>query len=149
MKNPDISEQMKKAAAEAEEKYGDILYVPHPVSKRQKKAPRTTRAAQFSPFAALSGYEQAIRETSRETMKKPELSEDEKVQLDRQIQKLLNEPTPRRILLTWFEEDQRKEGGSFRSAQCTIESVSGYQRILCTDSGMKIPLDDIVAIEEI
>ena len=80
---------MLKAAEDAQRLYGDIIDLPHPVSKKHPPLTMQQKAAQFSPFAALSGYEEAIDETGRLTQEKLSLGEDRRAQLDEQLQKIV------------------------------------------------------------
>ena len=100
-------------------KYDDILHLPHHVSPTRPRMTMAERAAQFSPFAALTGHDEAIRETGRVTVGKIELGEDEKAELD-QKQRLLLAALERGgqppVTVTYFQPDQRKEGGEYRTA---------------------------------
>lgn len=95
-------------------KYEDILYLPHHVSSTHRRMTMAERAAQFSPFAALVGYEGAVKETSRVTSTKMDLSEDEKAVLDRKQQLILamlergERPS---LTITYFRPDKKKDGG--------------------------------------
>lgn len=140
-----MNKEMEAAALEAEKLYGDILYIPHHVSKAHHPAPRTSRAAQFSPFAALSGYDDAIRETARLTDEKPELSEQQKQLMDEVISSALNRHT--QVMITFFRRDEYKEGGSFESIAAYIRNVT--KAYLETEERVKIPLEDIIDIIEI
>ena len=94
-------------------KYDDLLYMPHPVSKKHPQMPILDRAAQFAPFAALTGHSAAIKETARLTDSKIELDEDTRMQLDMK-QQILLEMTAKQpeIIVTYFKKDARKSGGS-------------------------------------
>ena len=97
-----------------EHKYDDIINLSHHVSSRHPQMPMMNRAAQFSPFAALTGYDDAVRETARLTDEKIELDEYEKEELDRKIQWLgshLDEHIP--VSITYFQPDDRKAGGTY------------------------------------
>ena len=96
------------------EKYSDILHLPHPVSEKHPRMPMQDRAAQFSPFAALTGYEEAIYETGRLTEEKTELGEEEKAILDRK-QRLLLEKLDEfpALTVTYFVPDEKKSGGAY------------------------------------
>lgn len=141
-----MNEEMEKAAKEAERLYGDILYMEHPVSKRHHPSPRTSRAAQFSPFAALSGYDAAIRETARLTEEKPELSEEQKQHLNNVITRILQSRGTKKASIIYFEPDERKEGGHFTRISTTVRRVTA--EYLETAERKKIPLEDIIEIEE-
>lgn len=96
------------------ENYEDIINLPHHVSSKRPQMPMLDRAAQFSPFAALTGYDDAIHETARLTNNKVDLSEEEKETLDRKQQilseKLSNHPA---LTITYFVPDAKKSGGAY------------------------------------
>lgn len=142
-----VTDEMKKAAEEAEKLYGDLLHADRPVPKNRQRAPRTSRAAQFSPFAALTGYDAAIIETARLTQEKPELSEEQKQQLDFALNKALESQEPKQVMIQWFQADDLKKGGSILQEVCTIRKVN--PSVLITDKGERIPLEDILEISEI
>ena len=129
--------------------YDDIIHLPHHVSSVHPPMSLCDRAAQFSPFAALSGFEGAIRETERITERKIELGEEEACRLDetlRQIRQHLS-ACPR-VLLTWFLPDERKNGGSYETAAGRVKKLDPVQGVLTFTDGRKIPLKQIVWIEE-
>lgn len=100
------------------EKYEDMLYLPHPVSPTHPRMPLQDRAAQFSPFAALTGYDDALRETARLTERFVELDEDGKQEIDRQIGYLQQHPKDTiPVRITYFVPDAKKDGGAY----CTLE----------------------------
>ena len=88
--------------------YDDIINLPHPTSERHPRMPMAARAAQFSPFAALTGYEDAVHETARLTSIRAELTEEEKSILDAKLQRLL---PGAKAAFTFFRPDGKKEGG--------------------------------------
>lgn len=95
-------------------RYDEIIHLPHPVSQTHPRMGRLERAAQFSPFAALTGYDDAVRETARLTDAQRELAEDEQALLERQllrVQMLLDAGTPPVVAVTWFQPDAKKQGG--------------------------------------
>lgn len=95
-------------------KYDDIIYLPHHVSGKRPAMPISDRAAQFSPFAALTGYDEAVMETGRLTDRMHELSEEDTAKLNRQLQflmtKLREQPT---LSVTYFVPDEKKSGGAY------------------------------------
>lgn len=110
--------------------------------------PERNRAAQFAPFAALSGYESVIRETERRTQTRPELAEDEIAELNARLQHLSDclAAAPQ-VSITYFVPDRYKTGGSFRTVQGTVRKIDPiYHRLTLTD-GREVPLDAITAIE--
>lgn len=97
--------------------YDDIIDLPHPVSPRHPQMPHADRAAQFSPFAALTGHEAAIQETARLTDAFVELDEDRKEELDEQLRLIRDNQTQRpEIEATCFRPDRKKAGGLMRQS---------------------------------
>lgn len=128
--------------------YDDIIHLPRPISAKRRPMPAANRAAQFAPFAALTGYGAAITETGRLTDKKTELTEDAKAALDRK-QALLTatDHTSPQVTVTWFRPDEKKEGGAYVTTTGTLKKVDEYERTLLLTNGLRIPLDDILELE--
>ncbi len=128
--------------------YDDLLYLSHHTSRKHPRMSRLDRAAQFSPFAALTGYDDAVRETARLTDRRVELSEDELAVLDERLRLVLAwEDDPPLVSITWFQPDRRKEGGSYATIQGRIRKVDTLERILIMEDGGKIPVDDIMELD--
>ncbi len=129
-------------------KYDDIINLPHPTSKKHPRMSRQNRAAQFSPFAALTGYDAEIREMARQTEKKKQLSEDQWDMLNEKIMELLKLPhKPVRAVVTYFVPDPKKEGGTYLKKDCYIEKISMEKRVLLLENKEKIFFDEIWDIE--
>ena len=129
-------------------KYDDILYLPHHQSKVHPHMPREDRAAQFAPFAALTGYDDQIRETARLTDSRIELEENSKERLNdimQYIQRHL-EDQPQAVI-TYFVEDERKEGGRYITEHVQIRKIDLLQRRIITADKETIPMDDILDIQ--
>ena len=129
-------------------KYDDIINLPHHVSSRHPQMPMMNRAAQFSPFAALTGYEDAVRETARLTDEKIELDEYEKEELDRKIQWLgshLDEHIP--VSITYFQPDDKKVGGAYEEIVDTIRKINVYEHEILLTKGTKIPIMNILLMD--
>lgn len=108
---------------------------------------RQARAAQFAPFAALEGYEEAVAEASRYTEDKPELSEEQRQELDQIWQSLCRRGLEHSCLrITYFQEDLRKHGGTWRTAIVQCKKLDRIKRCLITREGQKIPLDCIYQV---
>lgn len=130
------------------EKYEDIIHLPHHVSSKRPQMPMIDRAAQFSPFAALTGYDDAISETGRLTDKKIDLSEEEKEVLDRKQQLLLEKLDKRPALtVTYFVPDAKKSGGAYVTKSGNLKKIDAIERWMQLTDGTKIPLDDVADIE--
>lgn len=129
-------------------KYDDIINLPHHVSKRHSQMPLQNRAAQFSPFAALTGHEEAVQETGRLTDSFKELDEDRKEKLNGQLQLILEnlEQQPE-CEAAYFQPDEKKDGGSYRIIHGRIKKIDTYgQRIIFTD-GTAIPIEHLFSIQ--
>ena len=128
--------------------YDDIINLPHHVSKTRPQMSQHNRAAQFSPFAALTGHEAAIQETARLTDEKLELSEDRKIQLDEQL-RLIRERIDEKleVSITYFEADKLKHGGKYRTVQGIVRKVDAYQQMIVLDNGLCVAIADVYAIE--
>lgn len=128
--------------------YNDILHLPHHVSPKRKPMSMISRAGQFSPFAALTGYDDVIAETARLVDQKIELSEDAKIELDRKQQYLFSvlstDPT---VSITFFVADQKKQGGAYLTETSPIKKIDTYSREIILANGTVIPMDDILDLE--
>ena len=127
-------------------KYDDIIHLPRPASRRAKMTDYD-RAAQFSPFAALTGFEAAIDETGRLTDSRIELEEDEKQRLDEQMQKVLEKlHTHPEVKIIWFRRDERKSGGAYVETSGCVKKIDSFLGILHLTDGKHIPLEEIFSI---
>ena len=127
--------------------YTDILNLPHPTSKKHPRMTRTARAAQFAPFAALTGYNEAVKETARLTNEQLELDDTEKAQLNEKLQ-LLRQHLPRQlpITITFFIPDTKKAGGSYQTITGPVKKIQEYERRLIMTDGTIIPIDAIIGL---
>ena len=130
-----------------EKNYEDIINLPHHISRAHPPMPLSGRAAQFAPFAALTGYGEVIKETARQTERKPELSEDEKQALNYKLQRAVNAPGEKPIVtVIYFLPDQKKTGGAYFEAFGRIRKADGDSGMLIMEEGRKIELDQLVDI---
>lgn len=112
-------------------RYDDIISLPHHQSKTRPHMPLIDRAAQFSPFAALTGYDDAVKETARQTERKAELSEEMQACLQEKLQILQAQiPTKPEAILTYFEADEKKAGGTYRTVRGEIKRIDEYRRVI-------------------
>lgn len=125
--------------------YDDMINLPRPEPVRERMD-ELSRAAQFAPFAALTGYDEAVGETARLVDEKIELSEDEREYLDEQTKKIREIPE-REIAVTYFIADKRKSGGAYLTARGFVKKIDEIERLLVLTSGERIPLDDIFDID--
>ena len=129
-------------------KYDSITGLPHHVSRTRPQMPMSDRAAQFAPFAALTGYDSAIKETGRLTDEKIELDEEALTALDMRYQLLTDALETRpEITITFFRADERKEGGSYQTVTGTVKKIDTFERLITMQDGAKIPMDDVLSME--
>lgn len=128
--------------------YDDIINLPHHVSATRPHMTVLDRAAQFSPFAALTGYDSAIKETARLTDERVELDEYTQDALSDKLQiiadRLKEHP---KIAITYFLPDARKDGGAYVTATGSAKKIDEYKRVVVMTDGTAIPIDEIISIE--
>ena len=128
-------------------KYDDIIGLPHHVSSTRPHMPMLDRAAQFQPFRALTGYEDAVQETARYTDEKVELTEDEKALLDVELQRLSDDIASRpQVTLTCFRTDKKKSGGAYVTTTGRLKKIDDIEGALILVSGERIVIEDIIEI---
>ena len=128
-------------------RYKDIINLPHHVAKKHPQMPAMNRAAQFAPFAALTGHGAAIAETARQTDSFMELDEDQKEQLDRQlglIQRNLGQKPA--IEATYFQPDAQKEGGAYITVRGRVAKINLPGREILLADGTALPIDRLRSI---
>ena len=125
-------------------RYDEIINLPHHVSTTRPQMPLSDRAAQFAPFAALTGYDSAIKETGRLTDERIELDEEALTALDRKYQLLMDtlDDAPE-VTIIYFQPDERKAGGQYVSATGTVKKVDTFGRRILLQDGTRIPLDSV------
>ena len=127
--------------------YKDIINLERPISKKHGKMPIGDRAAQFAPFAALTGFGAVIKETARLTDSKIELDEEEKQILNQKLQIIKSKLTEMPfITLTYFEKDLLKEGGKYINLTGNIKKIDEYNQEIVMTDGIKIRIEDIIEI---
>ncbi|MBO4563570.1 MAG: hypothetical protein J5772_08160 [Clostridia bacterium] len=128
--------------------YDDIIDLPHHVSKDRPHMSNYDRAAQFAPFAALTGYDDAVAETARLVAAKPELAEDERAIIDAYLQVIReNIGASPMAGITYFEPDKRKSGGAFVVKYAAVKGVDEIAKELVFEDGTVVPIDDIVSVD--
>lgn len=128
--------------------YDDIIDLPHHVSTTRPRMSRLDRAAQFAPFAALTGYGAAIKETARLTDERVELGEYELMELNAGIHMLMERIDEHpQVEITYFKPDERKDGGAYLTVKSRAKRLNEYERFLLLEDGTEIPFDDIYKIE--
>ncbi len=131
--------------------YDDIIYLSRPVSLKHPPMDINNRAAQFSPFAALTGHSAAIEETARLTSQWLDMDEqslailDEKMQIIRHYLEIGSQPL--QVTITYFMDDARKQGGSYVTECGTVKKIKDYEQLLVLQNGSSIAINRIVALE--
>jgi len=128
--------------------YDDIINLPHHTSPSRPHMSAYDRAAQFSPFAALTGYGTAITETGRLTDKKIELDEYSKSDLNEKLSKIQDQIDAQpEVLITYFQPDKKKSGGAYITAAGCVKKIDAYERMMVMQDDTKISIDDIFEID--
>lgn len=126
--------------------YDDIIRLPHHISQNHPQMPLRDRAAQFAPFAALTGYEAAVGETARLTAERRELDPQEAEKLNRRLADLAARLKDRpEVTVEYFVPDERKSGGAYVTVTGRVRHISVAEKTLVMEDGVVIPLDDIFA----
>lgn len=129
--------------------YDDILDMPHHISEKHPRMDSLDRAAQFSPFAALTGYDAAIEETARLTEEKVELDEDRLKILDRKLSELMEgDLAKKKVSITYFVPDEKKKGGKYVTVSGNIKKLDKNSRQLILDDDTIIPVGEVTDIFE-
>lgn len=133
---------------ESRKKYADIIDLPHHQSDTRPKMSNYDRAAQFSPFAALTGHADSIKETARLTDEYSEPSEEMKAIMNEKIlflmEQLENQPE---ITITFFKPDEKKQGGAYITITGVVKKIKTYERQIQMTTGDLIPIDMIFGID--
>ena len=131
-------------------RYEDIIHLPHHVSETHPPMSRLDRAAQFAPFAALTGLEEAMGETARLTEQRPELSEGAAAELDAALRRAMERRQQHPALsVTYFQPDERKPGGAILTRRGELDTVDTLRGELRLTDRTRIPLRDILSLREI
>ena len=129
-------------------KYDDIINLQHHELTTRQRMPIANRAASFSPFASLTGYDEAVKETARLTSERIEIDEGTKEVLNDKlriaVEKADGEPE---VAITYFVPDSKKSGGAYVTAKGVIKRIDEYERLVIFTDKSTIPIDDIYAIE--
>ena len=129
-------------------KYDDIINLPNPTPTCKPRMSALDRAAQFAPFAALTGYEAVVAEAARLTDDRLELSEDMKIILNDKMQMIVDnidkEPF---VTIKYFVPDKRKAGGAYVEVSGIVKEIDEYERCIVMTDGIKIPIEQVRAID--
>lgn len=151
LEDKSMSWNMRKNKDQSENdlhRYDDILHLPHHVSSSHPPMPVRDRAAQFAPFAALTGHSAAIKEAARLTEDRIDLNEDCMIALNGKLKMIKNQLASKPIIkVTYFKPDMKKQGGAYVTVQGNVKKIDEYAHALIMMDGETIPLEDIIEIE--
>lgn len=132
-----------------EHKYDDMIHLPHHVSSKHPHMDLLDRAAQFSPFAALTGHEAAIEETARLTDEQLHLDENREDIINYQLQRIKKcLPHKPMATFTFFAPDEKKQGGSYKTLTGIVKKIDEYERRIVLEDGTGIRMDSLVSVEQ-
>lgn len=127
--------------------YDDIINLPHHISKKHPQMSLYARSAQFAPFAALTGYEEAVKETARETNERIDIEDELKSILDGKLQIILEQIKKHpEISITYFIADTKKDGGEYVTVTGLVKKVDLYNQYIYLVDNTKIPINEIIDI---
>ena len=127
--------------------YDDIIHLPHHISQNHPQMLLRDRAAQFAPFAALTGYEAAVGETARQTTERRELDAQEAAELNRRLTDLAARLKDRpEVTIEYFVPDNRKAGGAYVTVAGRVRNISVSERLLVMEDGAAIPMEDVASV---
>ena len=128
--------------------YDDIINMPRHISSKHPQMKIIDRAAQFAPFAALTGHKESINKASQITDSKKKLDENQKEILNNKLNYiLLNLDKLLEIKITYFQADLKKSGGKYVTVLASIKKIDEYNKVLVLNNGKKIKIDDLYWIE--
>ena len=136
---------MMKKKQTVDELYGDIIDLPHYEPKHHPRMALYKRAAQFAPFAALTGYDAKVEEAARYVDRRVELTEEDIAGINRILQTLKQKENPE-IRIRYFRKDEFKDGGSYLEVTGKVKKIDEYRRCLTLEDGTKIMFADINSI---
>ena len=130
-------------------KYDDIINLPHHESKKHQRMSLEARSAQFAPFAALTGYDEVIRETARLTNKRIEINEEMKAILDEKLLLIKTQIKSKpNITVTYFVPDSKKDGGKYITVTGKVIKIDIYKQHIILENKIEIPISEIIEILE-
>lgn len=130
--------------------YNDIINLPHHTSLKHPKMKMIDRAAQFAPFAALSGYGDAVIETARLTDSKIELAEEMKIIINEKLNVINNHLHEKPIVtFTYFVPDKKKQGGSYKTTTGNVKQIDLVNNLIILTNKTKINISDLIGISGI
>lgn len=129
-----------------EHRYDDIINLPHYQSAKRAHMSLHDRAAQFAPFSALTGHEEAIEETARLTENEIIIDESQREQINQMLSKITSQGNNSSVAITYFKPDKLKKGGAYLTDTGRVKKVDTIEKVVIMESGMVIALEQIVNI---
>ena len=130
------------------EDYSDIINLPHHVSHNHPQMPMEARAAQFAPFAALTGYDAVIHETARLTDRQVELEEYDNERLNRIFSELMDSLKEHPVVtVSYFKPDEHKAGGAYVTVTGKLKKIDTYEQLMVMEDGTAIPIGNIMDLQ--
>ena len=130
------------------EDYSDIINLPHHESRNHPQMPMEARAAQFAPFAALTGYDAVIHETARLTDRQVELDVYDNERLNRIFLELMDSLEKHPVVaVSYFKPDEHKAGGAYMTVSGKLKKIDTYEQIMKMEDGTVIPIDNIMDLQ--
>ena len=127
-------------------KYDDMLNLPYPFKSDRPRMSRVNRAAQFSPFAALTGYDDAVRETARLTETRPELDDEQKAAINEVLSELASRAPERpEAEIVFFQPDERKAGGRYTTKRGHVRRIDEVNREIFFADGERVAMETLVS----
>lgn len=127
--------------------YDDIINLPHHVSAKHPRMSLEARSAQFAPFAALTGYEDAIEETGRLTIEKIDIDDGIKCNINKKIQLIKsNLLMHNKVSIKYFIPDSKKEGGCYKLISGVVKKIDEYKQLIIMEDKTDISINEIIEI---
>ena len=126
-------------------KYDDIINMEHHISEKHPQMSLENRSAQFTPFSALTDYDDEVEEVCRYTEEQKYIDEEKKEEINNKLQ-IIKQQKDKKVMIQYFEKDSKKEGGKYIKTEGKIKKIDDYQKAIYMDNNQKILLDNIINI---
>lgn len=131
-----------------EHKYDDIINLEHHVSTKHSRMSLENRSAQFAPFSALTGYEEAVTEEARITESRIDIDEEAKIEVNEKLNYIMKHLDKNIIVsVTYFEKDKKKHGGSYKTIKGIIKKIDDFRKTIEMQTGEIIKIEELKKIE--
>lgn len=131
-----------------EHKYDDIINLEHHVSTKHSRMSLENRSAQFAPFSALTGYEEAVKEEARVTESRIDIDEEAKIEVNEKLNYIMKHLDKNIIVsVTYFEKDKKKQGGSYKTIKGIIKKIDDFRKTIEMQTGEIIKIEELKKIE--